>query len=147
MPAPLRRASASASRGAETSLKRSWHPAQFARYREIESYRDFGRRVAPPPARKDASLAERLGCGEAPSPSVFSSPRSCGVRSSTEPEIVAHRTSKRRRKTQIKEAYWPRPSFGGELGWPNYGPNRLGRSVYGPPYPSFWCSRGVSVSV
>jgi len=28
----------------------------------------------------------------------------------------------------------------------NYGPNRLGRSVYGP-YPFFWCSRGVSVSV
>ena len=40
----------------------------------------------------------------------------------------------------------PRPSFGGELGWPNYGPNRLGRSVYGP-YPFLWCSRGVSVSV
>jgi len=32
------------------------------------------------------------------------------------------------------------------LRWPNYGPNRLGRSVYGP-YPSFWFSRGVSVSV
>jgi len=38
------------------------------------------------------------------------------------------------------------PSFVGELGWPNYGPTQLGRSVYGP-YPSFWCSRGVSVSV
>jgi len=25
-------------------------------------------------------------------------------------------------------------SFGGELGWPSFGPNRLGRSVYGP-YP------------
>jgi len=37
------------------------------------------------------------------------------------------------------------PSFGGELGWPNYGPHRSGRSVYGP-YPSFCCS-GVSVSV
>jgi len=44
--------------------------------------------------------------------------------------------------------HWPlshRPSFGGDLGWPNFGPNRLGRSVYGP-YPPIFCS-GVSVSV
>ena len=40
----------------------------------------------------------------------------------------------------------PRPSFGGELGWPNYGSNRLGRSVYGP-YPFLWCNRGVAVAV
>jgi len=36
--------------------------------------------------------------------------------------------------------------IGGELGWPNYGSNRLGRSVYGP-YPFLWCNRGVSVAV
>jgi len=29
-----------------------------------------------------------------------------------------------------------RPFFGGALGWPNYGPNWLGRSIYGP-YPPF----------
>ena len=40
----------------------------------------------------------------------------------------------------------PRSSFGGELWWPNYGPNRFGRSVYGA-YPFLLCSRGVSVSV
>ena len=32
-------------------------------------------------------------------------------------------------------------SFGGELGWPNYGPNRLGRSVYGP-YPFLLVQQG-----
>ena len=41
----------------------------------------------------------------------------------------------------------PRPSIGGELGFPNYGSNWLGRSVYGP-YPFLWqqgCRRcGVS---
>jgi len=31
---------------------------------------------------------------------------------------------------------------GDELGWPNYGPNRLGRSVYGPS--PFFGAAGVS---
>jgi len=39
----------------------------------------------------------------------------------------------------------PRPSFKGELGWSTFGPNRLGRSVYGPYPHVFGC--GVFVPV
>jgi len=64
----------------------------------------------------------RLLTGECPSPAVPSPP----------PSPLRYRSL----------SPGPRPSFGGELGWPSYGPHRLGRSIYGP-YPSF-CAAVVS---
>mmetsp|Transcript_26383 Transcript_26383/g.61579 ORF Transcript_26383/g.61579 Transcript_26383/m.61579 type:complete len:257 (-) Transcript_26383:909-1679(-) len=87
MPAFRSIASASSSTGASMSLYLRWQPSQLARYREIESYRDLGSRTAPPPARSSRCAAERVAW------SAAGSPRSSGVRSSTEPEMVAQRTS------------------------------------------------------
>jgi len=41
----------------------------------------------------------------------------------------------------------PRPSFGGELGWPNYGPNRLGRSVNLRALPFFLVQQAAGAGV